>query len=111
MEQTVSNFDLHHESILTIYDRNVTETVSSSKVEYFPTSHIQCCALFGETENPEIINAACCFTRNTKHINSITWSQLNHPSLEPPFAVNVIDFMHETQNYFAVVSTALFKST
>jgi len=68
-----------HDSILIIFGRNVT----AKRCFIFPPRLSSVLAIPGKQKTINCVfhlNAACCFA-NTKHINNITWSQLNHPSL------------------------------
>jgi len=70
---------LKHDSILIIFGRNVT----AKRCFIFPPRLSSVLAIPGKQKTINCVfhlNAACCFA-NTKHINNITWSQLNHPSL------------------------------
>ena len=61
----------------------------------FPPHLSSASALPTETGNPEIasfhLNAACFFTKNTKH--SLKYHLV---TAEPPFTVKTIDWVHQT---------------
>jgi len=61
----------------------------------FPSHLTSASALPWETGNPEIasfhLNAACFFTKNTKH--SLKYHLIR---AEPPFTVKKVDWVHQT---------------
>jgi len=67
---TCYNFYIHS-SIATIFGINVAEKVGNQMYFIFTPHLTSASALPGETGNPEIVffhlNAACIFTKNTKH--------------------------------------------
>jgi len=88
---TCYNLDIHG-SITTIFGTSVTEKVGNQKVLYFPTSHNLCfCTTWGNRKPKNcVFSLKCCmlFTKNTLKYHLLT--------LEPPFTVKTIDWMHQT---------------
>jgi len=78
------NLDIHR-PITIVFGRSVTKKVGNQTVLCFPISPIYWfCTTFRNTKPINCVfhlNSVCCFAnKHTKHIQIISWSQLNQPS-------------------------------